>query len=206
MRLAGLAAAALAAGVGAAKAQDSGLVLDEITVTAAARDSRPLLDTPAAATVIEGDALAVRQATNYQELIGDAPGLTIFGGPRPIAQEPNIRGFSDDQIVLRFDGGRMNFNDAHRGRFFIDPDIIQRVEIIRGGGSTLYGSGALGGVIAPRPRTSMTFSPTATAGAAGSPRAGRRTATSARRRPPSSAGRAPSTPSASSAGGRWAPA
>lgn len=148
MKLAGFAAAALAAGTGAATAQDAGFMLDEITVTAASRDARPLLDTPVAATVLQGEALAVKQATNFQELIGDAPGLSIYGGPRSIAQEPNIRGFTDDQIVLRFDGGRMNFNDAHRGRFFIDPAIIQRVEIIRGGGSTLYGSGALGGVIA----------------------------------------------------------
>lgn len=152
MRLAGLAAAALATGATGAAAQDPslapGLVLDEITIVSAARDVRPLLETPVAATVLEGEALEVKQATNFQELIGDAPGVSILGGPRSIAQEPNIRGFSDDQIVLRFDGGRANFNDAHRGRFFIDPDIIQRVEIIRGGGSTLYGSGALGGVIA----------------------------------------------------------
>ncbi len=152
MRLAGLAAAAVAAGATAtatgAAAQDGSLVLDEITIVSAARDARPLLDTPVAATVLEGEALAVKQATNFQELIGDAPGVMILGGPRGIAQEPNIRGFTDDQVVLRFDGGRANFNDAHRGRFFIDPDIIQRVEIIRGGGSTLYGSGALGGVIA----------------------------------------------------------
>ena len=147
MRLAGLAATALVAATGV-KAQNADFMLDTITVTSAARDARPLLDTPVAATVLEGEALAVKQATNFQELIGDQPGVLIAGGPRPIAQEPNIRGFQDDQIVLRYDGGRSNFNDAHRGRFFIDPDIIQRVEIIRGGGSTLYGSGALGGVIA----------------------------------------------------------
>ncbi len=79
-------------------------MLDEIVVSAA-RDPRPLLDTPASATVREGEALAVRQATDFQELIGDVPGLTIEGGPRSIAQEPSIRGFQNDQIVLRVDGG-----------------------------------------------------------------------------------------------------
>jgi hemoglobin/transferrin/lactoferrin receptor protein len=123
-------------------------MLDEITVVSAARDARPLLDTTLTATVREGEALDERQATDFQELIGDVPGLTIEGGPRSISQEPNIRGFVDDQIVLRFDGGRFNFDQAHRGRFFVDPDIVERVEVIRGGGSTLYGSGALGGVIA----------------------------------------------------------
>lgn len=147
MKAKALTAVALAAATGA-QAQQAGFMLDTITVTSAARQERPLLDTPVAASVVEGEALAVKQATNYQELIGDQPGVLIAGGPRPIAQEPNIRGFSDDQIVMRYDGGRSNFNDAHRGRFFIDPDIIQRIEIIRGGGSTLYGSGAMGGVIA----------------------------------------------------------
>lgn len=131
----------------ATNAQES-FVLDPILVVSAARDARPLLDTPVAATVLGGERLDVKQATDFQELIGDAPGLTIEGGPRGMAQEPNIRGFQNDQVVLRLDGGRFNFDQAHRGRFFIDPDLVQRVEIIRGGGSTLYGSGALGGVIA----------------------------------------------------------
>jgi hemoglobin/transferrin/lactoferrin receptor protein len=78
-------------------------------------------------------------------LIGDVPGLLIEGGPRGVAQEPNIRGFQDEQVVLRLDGGRLNFNRGHSGRFFFDPDIIQRVEVVRGGASTLFGSGAIWG-------------------------------------------------------------
>jgi hemoglobin/transferrin/lactoferrin receptor protein len=177
MRLAGMAAAAVAAGASGAAAQEPSLLLDEITIMSAARDARPLLETPVAATVLEGEALEVRQATNFQELIGDAPGATILGGPRGISQEPNIRGFTDDQIVLRFDGERTNFNDAHRGRFFIDPEIIQgrRRSPCRG----------------------------RSAGGA-SPRGGRRTATSARRRRPSMAAIAVSTPSDFSAGSPWA--
>lgn len=123
-------------------------ILDPIFVEAASRDVRELLDTPATVSVLETDDLEGRMATTFEELIGDTPGVSIEGGPRGIAQEPNIRGFQDEQIVLRFDGGRFNFNQAHRGRFFVDPEILKRVEVVRGGGSTLYGSGALGGVIA----------------------------------------------------------
>lgn len=130
-------------------------VLDEVIVEAPSRTARPILETPVAVTVIERDALERRQATTFEELIGDAPGVSIGGGPRAIAQEPNIRGFQDDQVVLRFDGGRFNFNQAHRGRFFVDPDIVERVEIVRGGGSTLYGSGALGGVISFETREAL---------------------------------------------------
>jgi hemoglobin/transferrin/lactoferrin receptor protein len=133
-------AAVIAAAQGAAALAQDSLVLDEILVESASRDPRALLDTPVAVTVLSGEQLAVKQATDFQQLIGDAPGLTIEGGPRSIAQEPNIRGFQDEQVVLRFDGGRSNFDQAHRGRFFVDPDIVERVEIVRGGGSTLFGS------------------------------------------------------------------
>ncbi|MEM9550576.1 MAG: TonB-dependent hemoglobin/transferrin/lactoferrin family receptor [Pseudomonadota bacterium] len=130
-----------------ALAQEAPVELSPLTLDSAFRDERNILDTPVAASVREGEALESRQADTYEELIGDIPGLSIEGGPRGISQEPNIRGFQDEQIVLRFDGARFNFNQAHRGRFFLDPDIVQRVEVIRGGGSTLFGSGALGGVI-----------------------------------------------------------
>lgn len=132
---------------GGAAAQETAFVLDPIFLDSAFRDQRALLDTPVSATVRDGAALENRQAADIHELIGDIPGLSIDGGPRGISQEPNIRGFRDQQIVLRFDGGRFNFSQGHRGRFFVDPDLLRRVEVVRGGGSTLYGSGALGGVI-----------------------------------------------------------
>src|SRR6056297_174367 len=138
---------ALATLGGAAGAQDLGFTLDAITLGSAFRDDRAVLDTPVAASVRGAEELANRQAGDFEDLIGDIPGLTIDGGPRGISQEPNIRGFRDEQIVLRFDGGRLNFSQAHRGRFFVDPSLVQQVEVVRGGGSTLFGSGALGGVI-----------------------------------------------------------
>ncbi|MDP5335133.1 MAG: TonB-dependent receptor plug domain-containing protein, partial [Paracoccaceae bacterium] len=122
-------------------------MLDPILLGSAFRDDRAILDTPVAASVVEGEVLERKLAGDFEELIGDIPGVTIDGGPRGISQEPNIRGFRDEQIVLRFDGGRLNFGQAHRGRFFLDPALVQRVEVVRGGGSTLFGSGALGGVI-----------------------------------------------------------
>ena len=123
------------------------LVTEEITVFGGARDERRLLETPNAVTVLDQEEIRRKQASTYEELIGDVPGVQIGGGPRGIAQEPNIRGFQDEQVVIRIDGARQNFNLAHRGRFFTDPDALKRVEVLRGGNSTLFGSGALGGVI-----------------------------------------------------------
>jgi len=138
---------ALIAANSAVFAQDADLDLGTIQISSGQRDERALLDAPVAASVREGERLQSRQADTIQELTGDIPGVTIVGGPRGISQEINIRGFTDEQVVLRYDGGRFNFGQAHRGRFFVDPDLIQQVEVVRGGGSTLYGSGALGGVV-----------------------------------------------------------
>ncbi|MBK0398251.1 TonB-dependent hemoglobin/transferrin/lactoferrin family receptor [Limibaculum sp. M0105] len=123
------------------------LELSPIIVTAGSRDERDLLDTPNAVNIVGEEEVLRRQPSTYEELIGDQTGVTISGGPRAIAQEPNIRGFQDEQVAVRIDGARQNFNLDHRGRFFLDPDILKRVEILRGGSSTLYGSGALGGAI-----------------------------------------------------------
>ncbi|WP_189799526.1 TonB-dependent hemoglobin/transferrin/lactoferrin family receptor [Tateyamaria sp. syn59] len=142
--------ALMAAGVTATTihAQEDAVELPPLILGTALRDDRDIRDIPVAASVVEGEELERRQADTVEELIGDVPGVSIEGGPRSVAQEINIRGFQDEQVVLRFDGGRFNFNRAHSGRFFFDPDIVQRVEIVRGGGSTLFGSGAIGGVVA----------------------------------------------------------
>ncbi|MEL6207582.1 MAG: TonB-dependent receptor, partial [Pseudomonadota bacterium] len=141
-------ASAMAGAAGAQTAGDgTALQLPEIVVFGAARDERGLLETPNAVSVVGEQEIIRRQPSTYEELIGDLPGVTIEGGPRGIAQEPNIRGFQDEQVIIRVDGARQNFDLAHRGRFFTDPSILKRVEVLRGGQSTLFGSGALGGVI-----------------------------------------------------------
>lgn len=142
-----LVAVSLGATASIAGAEDDELTLDRITIYGGSRDARGLLETPNAVSVVDEFEIERRQPSTYEELLGDLPGVTIDGGPRGIAQEPNIRGFQDEQIVLRIDGARQNFDLAHRGRFFTDPEVLKRVEVLRGGNSTLFGSGALGGVI-----------------------------------------------------------
>lgn len=122
--------------------------LDEIIVEAPNRDMRDLSNVPATVQVQTTDDAAREQPSTFEEFVSDIPGVSIDGGPRSLAQEPNIRGFSDNQIVLRVDGARQNFNLGHQGRFFVDPAFLKTVEVAKGGASTLYGSGGLGGVMA----------------------------------------------------------
>ena len=129
--------------------------VEEITVSLTSRDERLLQSAPAAVSVVDEREVVRRQANTAEELLGDIPGVSLDGGSRGISQEPNIRGFQDEQVVIRLDGARQNFNFAHRGRFFVDPDILQSVEVLRGGASALYGSGAIGGVVGLRTKSAQ---------------------------------------------------
>ena len=89
---------------------DAAYTADEITVFGSARDERRLLETPNAVTVIDEAEVQRRQPSTYEELIGDAPGVTIGGGPRGMAQEPNIRGFQNALAAATKEMGVVELN------------------------------------------------------------------------------------------------
>ncbi len=120
--------------------------LDEVIVTAT-RTERDLFTTPFSGSVIDYTEFELYQPQNFSDVFDNIPGATVQGGSRRVAQEPNIRGFVDQQLLIRLDGARQNFDLAHRGRFFADNDLIKRIEVLRGGASSLFGSGAIGGVV-----------------------------------------------------------
>ena len=122
------------------------IVLPLMSVTAT-KTPRAVFETPASVSVVDADEIGLVNPANYVELLQAVPGVAIQGGSRRIAETPVIRGFSDEQVVIRTDGARRNFNQVHRGRFPVDPELVKRVEVLRGPGSGLYGSGALGGVV-----------------------------------------------------------
>ena len=127
-------------------AEEAAENVDVITVTAT-KTERNAFSTPTAVAVIDQEEIEQFIPSSFKDVLEGTPGLSIQGGARRIAEEPSIRGFSDQQLVLRLDGARQNFDQSHRGRFFVDPALIKRVEVIRGSASSLYGSGAIGGVL-----------------------------------------------------------
>jgi hemoglobin/transferrin/lactoferrin receptor protein len=98
-------------------------------------------------SVMDRDRIEQLQARNIDDMLRMLPGVTTQGGPRPEAMMPNIRGLGDNRVVTRLDGARQNLLLDHRGQVFLDPMMLDRVEVLRGPGSTLYGHGAIGGVV-----------------------------------------------------------
>jgi outer membrane receptor protein involved in Fe transport len=123
--------------------------LDEFVVTAE-RTRVPLDQTTRAAQVVTGEEIRERIARTTPEALREATGILVqrtgLGGGSPF-----VRGLTGNQVLVLVDGVRLN-NSTFRGgpnQYLntIDPLFIDRIEVVRGIGSVLYGSDALGGVI-----------------------------------------------------------
>lgn len=123
------------------------LKLKQVTVSAT-KTERDTLTTPGEVSVLTQDYFQQRQAQSLDDVLRYEPGVDSGGGPRSMAEGPNIRGLSGDRVLTLLDGMRLTFQSGHKGRIFIDMDQLKQVEVIRGPGSALYGSQAVGGVVA----------------------------------------------------------
>ncbi len=118
---------------------------DEVIVTASPV-GRNIQYQPAQAYNIHD--LQDRQASSFGEMLDGEPGIAMRSfGPAP--SRPVIRGFDGDRLLILENGERMGdlSNTAHDHNISLDPLVADRVEVVRGPASLLYGSSALGGVI-----------------------------------------------------------
>lgn len=127
----------------------------DITVTGT-RTPRELLDTPGSITIIKREDIQLNLITNPRDLLKYEPNISTNADPRFGFRSINIRGITGNRVLLQVDGIRQprEFNvlggTLRTGRNFVDVGTLSQVEVLRGGGSALYGSDALGGVVSFR--------------------------------------------------------
>ncbi|MGB1113986.1 MAG: TonB-dependent receptor [Flavobacteriaceae bacterium] len=100
--------------------------------------------------VIDAQTIELQSPSTGADLVGLSPGVRIQksqgGGGSPI-----IRGFEANRILMVVDGVRMNnaiYRSGHlQNAITVNPNTVERVEVIYGSSSVAYGSDALGGVI-----------------------------------------------------------
>lgn len=134
-------------------AQSSETQLEDTVVTARgyASDSFSI---PQAVTVIQPETTSKGPAGN---LLRGQPGLAVQSDGA-WGQNPVLRGLKKESVVVMVDGIRVNSAQPQGAlASFLDLGLLDRVEVVKGPGSVLYGSGAMGGVVnlmTPEPRFS----------------------------------------------------
>ena len=153
-------AVALAAGTAVASDDSTGSVkqlkdmgiedLLEVKAVSATRHDQRQLDSPRSMSVITGDELRRKNFRTVPEALNELVGVMVqetnYGGGAPI-----LRGMVGNRILILVDGMRLNSGAYRLGpnQYLNTIDIgqVERIEVILGPGSVLYGSDALGGVI-----------------------------------------------------------
>lgn len=126
---------------------------DRVQVTAT-RTERALSDVAATVDVIDREQLDRHLVRDIKDLVRYEPGVSVTSSPARFGLGGfRIRGLDGNRVRIQTDGIAMpkafnigSFSDANRN--FTDLETLKRVEIVRGPASALYGSDALGGVVA----------------------------------------------------------
>ncbi|ETR76268.1 TonB-denpendent receptor [Afipia sp. P52-10] len=124
--------------------------LSEVVVTAD-RTPSPLERTGSAISVVDGATLATTNSASLVDALRSVPGIDVSetGGPGGTTSV-RLRGANTGQTLVLIDGVRANDPSNASGDFdfsMFAPGSIERIEVLRGPQSALYGSDAIGGVV-----------------------------------------------------------
>lgn len=127
-------------------------VLSPVVVTATRFEDR-VDDKPVNMTVITGEDIRRSAAKTVPDILSEQAGIQIhdFFGNNAISTTIDLRGFGitgTQNTLILVDGRRVADNDLSGVQWSAFPLAnVERIEIVRGGGSVMYGDGAVGGVI-----------------------------------------------------------
>lgn len=124
--------------------------LDTITIVPS-KTEETAVDAMAGVSVIGPEELEQLQASTPDELFFGMPGVVATSNHNGNNTGINIRGLQDfGRVAVIIDGARQNFNRSQHGsqtNFWIDPELLTLVTVVRGPVSNIYGSGAIGGLV-----------------------------------------------------------
>jgi hemoglobin/transferrin/lactoferrin receptor protein len=112
------------------------------------------IDTLAPVSVITLNTINTVSAKRISDIFYNVPGVSFTDRGDSPANSVNIRGLQDfGRVAVVVDGARQNYQvTGHNanGAFFLDPALVGGVEVVRGPTANVYGSGAIGGLVAFR--------------------------------------------------------
>jgi len=126
--------------------QPAAVEVGEVVVTST-RNDKMLRDVSLPLAVLNNRNIDEQPAITLANLFQDAAGVNM-AKDGTWATSVNIRGLSEQRIVALVDGNRIETStDVAGGLAMVDLNDIERIEVIKGAASSLYGTGALGGVV-----------------------------------------------------------
>ncbi|MCD6418362.1 TonB-dependent receptor [bacterium] len=123
------------------------LVADPVVVSASRMEQR-LLDTPITTSVASGDAIETRATNGIDDAIRYLPGITMNKYQISIRNSSGFSQGAGSRVAMMIDGVPVLAGDTGEIKWDALPSsAINQVEVVKGAGSSMYGSGALGGAI-----------------------------------------------------------
>ncbi len=128
-------------------------VNDDEVIVVLGKVPRPLSDVVGSATIISREAIDTQLVHSISDLVRYQSGISIENSGTRFGQSGfSIRGISGNRVITEIDGIPVSDqfdvgSYSNSGRNFVDTDLIQQVEILRGPASSIYGSDAIGGVV-----------------------------------------------------------
>ncbi|MBX3518448.1 MAG: TonB-dependent hemoglobin/transferrin/lactoferrin family receptor [Xanthobacteraceae bacterium] len=128
--------------------------LDAITIIAT-KTEEYAIDALAPVSTLRTEQLQQINATRIGDLFQGMPGVTTSSSAQEGSTSINIRGLQDwGRVNVVVDGARQNYarigHTSGAGSFFLEPELIGGVDVVRGPTSNIFGSGAIGGVVSFR--------------------------------------------------------
>lgn len=120
----------------------------ETVKVSASRVEKELLDVPMSVSVVTKEQIKESTATTVGGLLEDVPGVQVVNSGAQGLKRISLRGENPTRVLILIDGQKIAENKSMDGTpLLVDPAIIERIEVIKGPASVLYGSEALGGVV-----------------------------------------------------------
>lgn len=140
-------AQALSSDGGAEISSENRIVAETVVVTAS-RMQQDLLDTNSSVSVVSVKRLANAAVDNVPDMLRQETGVRLLTDGTPGLKRIALRGENASRTLVMVDNQRIDDQKNKSGvPFLINPYFIERIEVVKGPSSVLYGSDALGGIV-----------------------------------------------------------
>lgn len=138
------------AGTVSATTQQKTIADDETLVVTANRSESTLWNSPATIQVIDSQTLQTSTRNSLADELQDIPGVEVTDNALAGRKQVRIRGEASSRVLVLIDGQEVTYQragDNYGAGLLIDTSALERIEVVKGPYSVLYGSKAIGGVV-----------------------------------------------------------